>query len=276
MGEKDLSAFLQALEDGADPDCRELIATGRITISPLETICSDLPSLYPNKLDYVRPLVEKGVDLSCSRWKGSPEPFIERVLVIGYQNYLEGDQECAGYLLAHLVAGDISSGNAYDLEAIISKIFLGIGTIPGDPVGENSRIQFAKAITRNQHALVDYVATSTDPIATYLRSREDHPSSDAWMKKIDPVNHTEYPRPESGQSLENSFSGFSRYSPIVPTPSDSGGLPCLLSRFDLSKAFERFGIAFFGKPEGPPSVMHDEDGIAEFPDPFKGGPKGRL
>ena len=99
---------------------------------------------------------------------------------------------------------------------------------------------------------------------------------------MDPVNHTEYPRPKSGQSLgnymsgANSFPGLSRYSPIVPTPFDFDGLPCPFPRFDLSEAFEKLGIAFFGKPEGPPSVMHDEDGIAEFPDPFKGGPKGRL
>lgn len=195
MGKKDLSAFLQALEDGADPDCRELIATRRIRISPLATICSDLPSRYPNKLDYVRPLVEKGADLLALRRQNGPESFTESVLYMGFQNYREGDEKCAAYLLAHLVADDISRGETYDLKDILSKIFATVGGSLPNNDDDRVRVQYAEAITQNQHALVDYVATSQEPVATYLRSQEDHPSSDAWMKKIEPIQHESYPRP---------------------------------------------------------------------------------
>lgn len=195
--DKNVEAMAANIKRGANPDCK--IQTNP-NDPPLWKIFN-YPSCYENKIAMARVLIESGSDLDYVRNKSQSSFFgdhwfDERVLSLGSYNDRAGDEIAAGYILAQLIAHDVRKGRAYTLP--IEEILDGVGSPKrGDTnsVGEQARSETAAAIIRNQHALVDYVATSNDKTAQYLRTRNDHPDSIIWLEKMAPINVDHYPRP---------------------------------------------------------------------------------
>lgn len=179
--EQDLAQATWLIEqDGVDPDCSAL----HPDLNPLRRM---IVHNIPHKLGFARLLVENGASILKAKES------------IGYANlftlgsggygdrYQEGDEKCAAYLLAHFIAMDIEDSGKFDLEFWMKR------SIPYQDsydtktkiVDNSYRINTVKCIIRNQNALVDYIASSEDDVARYLRELENHPSAAAWMQKAD-------------------------------------------------------------------------------------------
>lgn len=196
---KNPEQLANSISRGADPDCKTAFQEEDIMLPPLLEIIIYHALSFPNKLDYIRPLVQGGpnggADLSFLRKCCTTMPLDNAVLRLGFLSYKEGDKECAGFLLAHLIALDIADGHDYDFNALINAVFGGIGGVSKNTAAGNMRAEAAAIITQNQHALVEYVNSSNDPVALFLKSQKTHPSSFAWMTKMGSVNPDDYSRP---------------------------------------------------------------------------------
>lgn len=196
---KNPGQLANSISRGADPDCKTAFQEKDIMYPPLLEIIIHHALSFPNKLDYIRPLVQGGpngaADLSFLRKCCTTMPLDNAVLRLGFLSYEEGDKECAGFLLAHLIALDIAEGQNYDFNALINAVLAGIGGVSKNTAGDEVRAEAAAIITQNQHELVEYVNSSNDPVAVFLKSQKAHPSSSAWMTKMGSVNPDDYSRP---------------------------------------------------------------------------------
>jgi hypothetical protein len=153
-----------------------------------------LNSSYTGKLDYMRPLVEAGGDFDRLRESyksknplGPNASHLDgRILSLGHVNFKEGDQECAAFLLAHLMKYDLEKGRSYTLP--VDSALAGIKLNSPPHLQEVICWRAVKSMTENQRALVEYVHNSTDPAAEFLRSHADHPDAWQWMTEMNPIN----------------------------------------------------------------------------------------
>lgn len=169
-------------QDGVDPDCSTL----HHDFNPLRSMIVHSGQEIPHKLGFARLLIENGACILKAKESIGYANLL--TLGSGYGDlYQEGDEACAAYLLAHFISMDIEDSGKFDLEFWMKR------SIPYQDsydtktkiVDNSYRINTVKCIIRNQNALVDYIASSEDDVARYLRELENHPSAAAWMQKAD-------------------------------------------------------------------------------------------